>query len=83
MAAPVFYPEENEHADFQGMQYAIEGTASGSGCATRLCTVKPKASISSGHQYRSNGWGCGGYTSAGYRRMGEWGNQLSWGSTVP
>ena len=31
------------------------GAAGGSGGATRLCTVKPKASICSGCQYRSKG----------------------------
>ena len=33
------------------------GAAGGSGCATCLCTVKPKASICGGCQYRQRGGG--------------------------
>ena len=42
------------------------GAAGGFGCATCLCTIKPKASICSGCQYvLLRGCGCRGYTSAG------------------
>ena len=48
----------------------VGGTTSCSGCATRLCTVKPKASI--GRQYRSRG---DGIIEAMQRRgLGEWAN---------
>ena len=45
----------------------VGGAAGGSGCTTRLCTVKPVASICSGCQYRtaSGKGGLGGYISTG------------------
>ena len=52
----------------------VERTAGGSNCATRLCTVKPKASIGIKQSPVPFEGGVGGYTSAKVKENGQMGS---------